>query len=78
MNNSISLEDVSIMYTQILLLMSHLNHNSYKFSVLDRFRGETSPCVLWSEKLTVYLWRNLMQGSMTLVLMYIKPWQCDM
>jgi len=25
MNNSISLEDVSIIYTQILLLMSHLN-----------------------------------------------------
>jgi len=24
-------------------------HNSYKFSLLDRFIGGTSPCVLWNE-----------------------------
>ena len=40
---------------------------------MDRFRGGTSPYVLWSEKLTAYLLRNLMCSSMTLVLMYIKP-----
>jgi len=33
----------------------------------------TSPCVLWSEKLTAYILRNSMHSSTTLVLMYIKP-----
>ena len=40
MNNSIFLEDVNIIYTPVLLLMWHTwTHNSYKFSLLDRYRG---------------------------------------
>ena len=29
-------------------------HNSYKISLLDRFRGGTSPCVLWSETYCIH------------------------
>jgi len=47
-------------------------HNSYNFCTGSK--GGTSPCVLWSEKLAVYLLRNSMHSSMTLVLMFIKPW----
>jgi len=79
MNNSISLEDVSIIYTHPPVNVIPEHTTAIYSQCWTGSEGDThththhitSHCVLWSEKLTAYLLRNSIRSCTTLVLMYI-------